>query len=160
MGEPEHSARSCGPTSQITGREFTLQTEDQPVAGAAIYVGRTTFGLRAGLDWAGFGEEEYLLRTVGPHLVIGGGCPNGTWNGVQHFLQRVLGCRFFRWDCEVIPHLANLSLPDLDLRRSPTIARREIYTPTGFHTRGRAKLGPFCRRNFMNPTRTPTTACR
>ncbi len=154
--EPEQQAAEELRTylGQITGREFTLQTEDQPVAGAAIYVGRTTFGLRAGLDWAGFGEEEYLLRTVGPHLVIGGGCPNGTWNGVQHFLQRVLGCRFFRWDCEVIPHLANLSLPDLDLRRSPTFARREIYTAyRDFTPEGRAKLGAFCRRNFMNATR-------
>ncbi|MFA6176560.1 MAG: DUF4838 domain-containing protein [Phycisphaerae bacterium] len=141
--------------SKITGGNYSLQAEDMPLGGAsAIYVGQTAFAQKAGVDLGAFGEEEYLLRTVGQNLVIGGGRPNGTWNGVQHFLQRELGCRFFTWDCEVIPHRENLPLPNLDLRRAPSIAARHIYMCyRDFTPEGKEKLSVFCRRNYMNANR-------
>ncbi len=137
---------------RITGKPYPLQTEDAVAAGApAIYVGRTKFARDAGLGFSTFAEEEYAVRTVGGSLVVGGGCPNGTWNGVQHFLQRELGCRFFRWDCEVIPRVENLVLPRLDLRRKPTFARREIYTAyRDFDAQGKDRVNLWARRNFMN----------
>lgn len=153
--EPEKAAveelRAC--LEKITGRPPTLQNEAAPLNGsAAIYVGRTAFARKAGLDGNAFGEEEYALRTVGPNLIICGGMPNGTWNGVQHFLQRVLGCRFFRWDCEVIPQVERLVLPKLDVRRTPTFSSRHLYMAwRDFTPEGRKKLASFCRRNFMNP---------
>jgi len=80
---------------KITGGVYSLLPEGKPLGGAAaIHVGRTTFAKGAGLDFSKFSEEEYALKTVGKHLVIGGGRPNGTANGVNHFLTRELVSHF------------------------------------------------------------------
>jgi hypothetical protein len=131
--EPEKKAAEELQTylTKITGGNYSLQAENKPLDGAsAIYVGQTAFARNAGVDFSKYAEEEYLLRTVAPNLIIGGGQPNGTLNGIHHFLSRTLGCRFFTWDCEVIPHDPNLSVPALDLRRTPSFTGRSIYTRT------------------------------
>ena len=141
--------------TKISGGNYSLQAEDKALEGAtAIYVGQTAFAKKAGIDLGTFAEEEYILRTVGPNLIIAGGGPNGSANGVHHFLSRNLGCRFFTWDCEVIPQRTDLQLPILDLRRMPSIADRGIYLPPwyfGFTPEASQKMWGFLKRNYMNP---------
>ena len=132
--EPEKKAADELKTylMKITGGNYSLQAEDKALPGkSAIYVGQTVFAQKAGLDLGTFAEEEYILRTVGPSLIIGGGQPRGTWNGVHHFLQRELGCHFFTWDCEVIPKRENLPLTSLDLRRKPSFTGNAAH-PTRY----------------------------
>ena len=140
--------------TKISGVDYSLQAEDKALEGAtAIYVGQTAFAKKAGIDLGTFAEEEYIIRTVGPNLIIGGGQPRGTWNGVHHFLQRELGCHFFTWDCEVIPHRENLSLPTLELRRKPSFTGRHIYLPPwdlGYTPEGTQKVWAYLSRNFSN----------
>jgi hypothetical protein len=150
--EPEKKAADELKTylTKISGGNYSLQAEDKALDGAsAIYVGQTAFAQKAGIDFGTFAEEEYILRTVGPSLIIGGGQPRGTWNGVHHFLQRELGCHFFTWDCEVIPQRENLPLPNLELRRKPSFAGRTIYLPSwDFGQSG--KVSAWQSRNFGN----------
>ena len=152
--EPEKKAADELKTylTKISGGNYSLQVEDKALEGAsAIYVGQTAFAQKAGIDLGTFAEEEYILRTIGQDLVIGGGRPNGTWNGVQYFLQRELGCRFFAWDCEVIPRRESLALPKLDLRRVTSIAGRNIYMYyCDFTPEANKKRADYCRRNMMN----------
>ena len=152
--EPEKKAADELKTylMKISGGNYSLQAEDKVLNGAsAIYVGQTAFAKKAGIDLGTFVEEEYILRTIGRDLVIGGGRPNGTWNGVQYFLQRELGCRFFSWDCEVIPRRESLALPKLDLRRVSSIAGRHIYMAyLDFTPEAKKKMADYCRRNYMN----------
>ncbi|MEI6421945.1 MAG: DUF4838 domain-containing protein [Lentisphaerota bacterium] len=140
--------------SKITGGDYLLQAEDKALNGApAIYIGQTVFARKAGLDFASFAEEEYALQTVGSNLVISGGRPKGTWNAVCHFLQRELGCRFFTWDCEVIPRQRNLQLPQLDLRRTPSFVGRSFFTyleRQGYTPEENKKVSLFFARNYMN----------
>jgi hypothetical protein len=136
--------------TKIFGVDYSLQAEDKVLDGAsAIYVGQTAFARKAGLDFTQISEEEYIIRTVVPNLIIGGGQPRGTWNGVHHFLQRELGCHFFTWDCEVIPQRENLPLPNLELRRKPSFTGRTIYLPSwDFGQSG--KVSDWQSRNFAN----------
>jgi hypothetical protein len=136
--------------TKISGGNYSLQAEDKALDGAsAIYVGQTAFAKKTGIDLGTFAEEEYILRTVGSNLIIGGGQPRGTWNGVHHFLQRELGCHFFTWDCEVIPQRENLALPSLDLRRKPSFTGRTVYLPSwDFGQSG--KVSAWQSRNFAN----------
>jgi hypothetical protein len=136
--------------TKISGGNYSLQAEDKALDGAsAIYVGQTAFAQKAGIDLGTFAEEEYILRTVGSNLIIGGGQPRGTWNGVHYFLQRELGCHFFTWDCEVIPQRENLALPSLDLRRKPSFTGRTVYLPSwDFGQSG--KVSAWQSRNFAN----------
>ena len=150
--EPEKKAADELKTylEKIFGGNYSLQAEDKALPGeSAIYVGQTAFAQKAGIDLGTFAEEEYILRTVGPNLIIGGGQPRGTWNGVHHFLQRELGCHFFTWDCEVIPKRENLPLTSLDLRRKPSFTGRTIYLPSwDFGQSG--KVSAWQSRNFAN----------
>jgi len=143
--------------AKITGGNYSLEVEDKALDGApAIYVGQTAFARKSGSDLAQFTEEEFALRTVGPDLIIGGGQPNGAVNGIHHFLSRELGCRFFAWDCEVIPNHECLPLPNLDLRRTPSFASRNIYIPPwemGYTAEGAKKVGEHMSRNFCNAYR-------
>ena len=157
--EPEKNAADELKTylTKISGESYSLQTEDKLLDGvAAIYVGQTAFARKSGLDFAKFAEEEYALRTVGANLIIVGGRPNGTWNGIHYFLQRELGCRFFTWDCEVIPHLEKPLLPKLDIRRKPSFSSRHIcmrsHPPSEFSDtpEGLKKIWGYQGRNFSN----------
>ena len=144
-----------GILSRITGREYTIVLEDKAASDTpAIYVGQTAFAGRVGLDFADFAQEEYALKTVGEHLVIGGGQPNGSWNGVCHFLTRELGCRFLAWDCEVVPHHQDLLLPALNLRREPSFAGRHINVAR-FRQEDRAKISRYMRWNYANAHTSP-----
>lgn len=144
--------------TKISGVNYSLQAEDKALDGAsAIYVGQTVFARNSGLDFGEFAEEEYILRTVGSNLIIGGGQPNGTLNGVNHLLSRELGCRFFTWDCKLIPHQENLKMPVLDIRRKPSFAGRCIYMsyypPPAYFTdtpEGLKETREYLRRNFSN----------
>ena len=140
---------------KITGEDHALVSEDKARADApAIYVGRTAFAQRAGLDFSTFAEGEYAVKSVGKNLVIGG----SAWNGVMHLLTRELGCRFLTWDCEVVPRQGDLALPPLDIRRKPTFAGRTIYIPPwgfGFTPESTKKYGLWMSHNFGNAYNNP-----
>ena len=83
----------------------------------------------------GLGEEGYIIRTIGPAMVICGGGPRGTLYGVYDFLENVLGVRFFAPDCTRVPKHESLALPQLNRRIKPVWEYREIsythaYDPT------------------------------
>ena len=154
--EPEKKAADELKTylEKITGGNYSIQTEDKTLNGTSvIYVGQTAFASKSGLDFSKFSEEEYILRTIGTNLIISGGQPNGALNGVHYFLSRELGCRFFAWDCEVIPLQKNLRLPTLDMRSKPSFASRYIYIPPwdmGYTPEGTKKVNDYLSRNFSS----------
>ncbi|MFA6176165.1 MAG: hypothetical protein WC765_06275, partial [Phycisphaerae bacterium] len=77
---------------KVTGAEFKTVKENPDVKLAkGIYVGWTGFAARQGITASGFAPEEWSVTTVDDNLVMTGGRPRGTLNGVYEFLEEVVG---------------------------------------------------------------------
>ena len=120
--------------NKVTGADFQMREEkSKESAKNAIYLGRTEFAKRNGVDFTTFGEEEWLLKSVKGNLIIGGGKARGTLYGVYDFLENAVGCHWLAFDCTVIPKISTLRIPELNRRRKPALAARDIYR--AFHMR-------------------------
>ena len=114
---------------KVTGVEFPVVTESgAPVNSPAIYLGWTDFAASQGIDSAGLGAEEWLLRRVGDDLVITGGLPRGTLYGVYAFLEREAGVYWLDRDTEVVPNRPELMLGSLNRRAEPAARIRHVHT--------------------------------
>ncbi|NQT52121.1 DUF4838 domain-containing protein, partial [bacterium] len=123
--------------SQVTGAQFrTVPAALARVAGPVIQVGGTVP--------AELGPEEWAIRTTPGRLTLTGGRPRGTLYAVYHFLEDVVGVRWWNpWE-EHVPRKPTLGIGDLNLRGKPRIRYRDIYMLYG-HDRGR-----FAARNRLN----------
>jgi hypothetical protein len=114
---------------KVTGAEFPVVTESgAPVTSPAIYLGWTDFAASHGIDSAGLGAEEWLLRRVGDDLVITGGRQRGTLYGVYDFLERETGVYWLDRDTEVVPNRPELVLGSLNRRAEPAARIRHVHT--------------------------------
>ena len=96
--------------------------------GPAIYVGQTAFARSRGISFATYGAEEWLIKSVGPDLVIGGGRPRGTLYGVFEFLEKEVGVLWMDENDTHVPRHTTLSIPGtLNRKGKPTFAIRGIY---------------------------------
>jgi hypothetical protein len=143
--------------NKVTGASFTPVAESASTAtGPAIYLGQTRFAAQHGLDFAPMGPDEFVLRTVAGHLVIGGGRPRGTLYGVYAFLEEVAGCRWLTlFGDEVVPQRPDLLVPPLDRRERPAFATRDLYCPIWCNVDMRRQ---FTLRNRLNGNSSLTTA--
>ena len=146
------------PSTQYAARELQHFLQEVTGAGIAIVSDKTALephdillGSNAHLeavtggriDPGAMGQEEYVLRTVGGHLVIAGGEPRGTLYGVYGLLEDHLGCRWFTPDAQRIPQQAHLSIGPLDEHIIPRLEYREPFVMDCFD-------GDWAARNRMN----------
>jgi Domain of unknown function (DUF4838)/Glycosyl hydrolase family 67 N-terminus len=83
--------------------------------------------LQPKLDVGKVGPDGFVLRTYRGRLVIAGGQPRGTLNGVYTLLEEKLGVRWFTPELEVVPKLARVRLPNLDETRVPALENRDVF---------------------------------
>ena len=121
---------------QVTGAPFPVLSEtDAGTTAKAILVGRSAAvdALDLGVDWDSLAADGFILRTVGPRLVIAGTRSatdrpaRGTINGVYTFLEDVIGCRWYTPSFSVIPSRPTLALADLTQRFVPAFEARSIH---------------------------------
>lgn len=93
-----------------------------------IYVGfkEAPEHLLHGLDPAGFGPEEYIIRSNGKQLLIAGGSQRGTLYGVVGYLKDHPGCRWYTQTVEKIPSLKTIVLRTAEDRQKPDFQYREV----------------------------------
>ena len=72
---------------KIYGKKLTVIPESKSSGKAVIYLGSTAFAQKNKVDITKFGEEEWLLKTVGNSLLISGGRPAGTLYGALNALR-------------------------------------------------------------------------
>ena len=115
---------------QISGAELPIVTDREPAADtkscSALAADLKTIGTV--VDFKKLGDEGYVIRTVGPHLVIAGGALRGNLYGVYGLLEDHLGCRWFAPDVSRIPHIARVSIGPLDETKIPVLEYREPFT--------------------------------
>jgi len=71
------------------------------------------------------GDEGFLLRTIGPRLVLAGGRRRGSLYAVYTFLEEHLGCRWFTPAVSRIPRQPIIALDEIDRRVVPVLEWRE-----------------------------------
>src|SRR5213082_3332948 len=83
--------------------------------------------LKLNIDFRRLGTDGFALRTDGKRLIIAGGRPRGTLNGVYALLEEKLGVRWFTPELEVVPRLDRLRLAELNERVVPALDNRDVY---------------------------------
>lgn len=131
--------------AEMSGAKLPIVSDRQGVGAKEIVVGA---GARLGqlhvnIDVKELGDEGYVIRTVGPHLVIAGGALRGTMYGVYGLLEDHLGCRWFAPGVSRIPKSARLAVASIDEKKIPLLEYREPFTYDCFD-------GDWCARNRMN----------
>jgi hypothetical protein len=114
---------------QISGAELPIVTDHGPTAAHEIVLGESSHlkALGTSIDFNKLGDEGYVIRTVGPHLVIAGGAKRGNLYGVYGLLEDHLGCRWFTPDVSRIPKQRRVALAPLDETKIPALEYREPY---------------------------------
>lgn len=117
-----------GPRPGWLSSDATVATEP------LVIVGRRNAPAQAKLtdaDFANLGDDGFLIRSLGPHIVIAGRTDRGTMYGVNWFLDRRLGIKWLSPDVTVVPQSETVTLPPQELREVPRFAFREVLSVEG-----------------------------
>ncbi len=130
---------------QMTGVELPIRDDKGPVADHEIILSASAHLRQLGvaIDFGKLGDEGYVIRTVGPHLVIAGGQLRGNLYGVYGLLEDHLGCRWFTPAVSRIPKRERLVIPVLNETKRPALEYREPFVMDCFD-------GDWCARNRVN----------
>jgi hypothetical protein len=114
--------------AEISGAQLPILSADSVKKSPLILIGQsaTTHRLKIDIPMEKMGEEGFLLKTHGRHLVIAGGRQRGTLYGAYTFLEQ-LGCRWFTREVSRIPHRATIEIPSLNEVQLPAFEYREPY---------------------------------
>ncbi len=130
---------------EISGASFPIRTDAEPMAPHEIILGDSAHlrQVDTHVDFGALGDEGYVIRTVGPHLVIAGGALRGNLYGVYGLLEDHLGCRWFTTTVSHIPDMPTIRLRPIDETTVPLLEYREPFVIDCFD-------GDWCARNRMN----------
>ncbi len=133
---------------QICGAKLPISRI--PVSGPMILVGRSKVldRLPVDIDFEALGNEGFVIKTVGPHLVLAGGRLRGSMYACYEFLDKYLGCRWFSAKGATpavsrIPRQETIKLSDVDYQKIPILEYREPFYIEAFD-------GDWAARNRMN----------
>jgi len=128
---------ACSPSEQYAAEELQeflkqiagvrLPILRTPVQGPMLLVGNSPAvgELPVDIDFEALGDEGFVIKTVGPHLVLAGGRPRGTLYACYEFLDKYLGCRWFTPEVSHIPHRDTVDLPHIDYQKIPALEYRD-----------------------------------
>lgn len=110
--------------NKVTKHKFPIVAESAFSGGNAIFVGSTQKAEKSG----SLTPDEYRIYIEKNNIVIAGSPWRGVLFGVYEFLERFAGVRFFTPECERIPNLKVLTVPDkTDIRYKSPFSYRFIY---------------------------------
>ncbi len=129
---------------EMSGVEFPVTNDAKPVGPAEIVIGDNAHSktLMPKLSFDKLGKEEFVIRSVGKHLLIAGGEPRGTLYGVYQLLGD-LGCRWFTRDVARVPKRDKLVAPSYEFTAEPALEYREPFFREAFDP-------PWAARNRVN----------
>jgi Domain of unknown function (DUF4838)/Glycosyl hydrolase family 67 N-terminus len=114
---------------RMGGAKLPIVTDTEPAQSNEILLGDNAHlrKLQPTLDLEKVGTDGFVLRTEPGHLVIAGGRPRGTLNGVYTLLEEKLGVRWFTPELEVVPKLDQVQVATLDETRVPALENRDVF---------------------------------
>jgi len=119
---------------KMSGCKLPIVTPEHANVSRRIFIGANlqTEKIVGDVDLASFGEEEFIIRTVGQDLVIAGGPLRGTMYGVFTFLENYLGCRWHTAQVSKIPKRKTIQIGDINDRQKPAFEYREPFFTEAF----------------------------
>lgn len=113
---------------EMSGAKLPVATDTQPVKGPMILVGdsKPLRKLKPAVPFSTLGNEGFVIRTSGRHLIIAGGRLRGTMYGVYTFLDK-LGCRWFTREVSRIPKRATINIAKINETVHPSFENREPF---------------------------------
>jgi hypothetical protein len=119
----------------IGGAKLPIVTDAQKPVSREILLGNNSHlaKLRTKVDFPKLGPDGFVLRTDGSCLIIAGGPPRGTLNGVFTLLEEKLGVRWFTPELETVPTLDRLKLPKLNETKIPALENRDVFWSEMMH---------------------------
>jgi hypothetical protein len=127
-----------------TGAVLPIAKSGSALSGPMVVLGcgGVARGLGVNPSAAALGEQSYLLRTVGEHLVIAGSRQAGTLYGVHRFLEEFLGVRWYAPGVTKYPFSCNVEIPAVDRLVRPAFAfRNTSYAWPGADADFRCRMG-------------------
>jgi hypothetical protein len=114
---------------KLSGAKLSIVTDAEKPASREILLGNNahTGKLRAKIDFAKLGPDGFVLCEDGNRLIISGGRPRGTLNGVCTLLEEKLGVRWFTPELETVPKLERVRLPKLNETKIPVLENRDVF---------------------------------
>jgi hypothetical protein len=111
--------------NQITGATFEIQTNTEaPRHAIIIGQGNAAESLFHDTPFSQLGNEEWVIRSKGERLLLGGGRPRGTLYAVSRFLQDDCGVRWWTPWASIIPKKPTLRVANLKVRGKPAFEYR------------------------------------
>jgi hypothetical protein len=113
---------------QLSGAKLPITSDNEPLPKSAIFIGQTrhTAALLGNNPPQNLGEEGFLLKTAGPHVIIQGSPARGAMYGCTALLEK-LGVRWYTPTVTFLPRTRHLQLDPLDQTQTPAFEYREIY---------------------------------
>ena len=109
---------------EITGSEFPVVREREAGEGKTrIYVGQSAPPRTWGTGINDVAEREWIVRTTDDGIVLAGGDPRGTLYAVYHFLEDVLGVRWWNAYETYVPSRPDLAVKATHLRGTSAFER-------------------------------------
>lgn len=90
-------------------------------------------------------DQEGIIKRIGDDLVITGKDKNGIMFGISYFLSHYLDRNVFDYDSSCITRNPKWVIPDVDVRFSPGIKHRQIYSGDPLFRGGNEMSLPFFR---------------
>jgi Domain of unknown function (DUF4838)/Glycosyl hydrolase family 67 N-terminus len=114
---------------KISGALLPIVTDAVKPTAYEIQLGNTAHlaRLRSKVDFAGLGPDGFVLGVEGKTVIIAGGRPRGTLNGVYTLLEEKLGVRWFTPEVEVVPKLDRVRLLKATETRVPALQNRDVF---------------------------------
>jgi hypothetical protein len=114
---------------RITGARLPIVKDSAPVQRREILLGANAHLSKLGsrVDLARLGTDGFILRTEQGRLLIVGGQPRGTINGVYTFLEEKIGVRWFTPELEITPKVTRLAVPSLEETHVPALENRDVF---------------------------------
>ncbi len=114
---------------KLSGAKLPIVTDAEESVSREIVLGNNArlAKLSRGVDFAALGPDGFALRVDGNRLIIAGGRPRGTLNGVYTLLEDKLGVRWFTPELEVVPKLERVRLPELKETQVPALQNRDVF---------------------------------
>ena len=133
---------------KISGADLSAISHDgRTLTGPLLIVGRENALARklgADIAWKELGNDGFVVRAFGPHLLIAGNTPGGTMYGVNWFLDHKLGIRWLAPDYTHIPTARTLNVPaTINEVQKPRFTFRQILSTEG-------QIKSFQARNLLN----------
>ena len=111
---------------EITGCKLPIATNSRDSKGNMILVGQSEKLQDLKEKLTQFGDEGFIIKTVGPHLILAGGKLRGTLYAVYTFLGEKLGCRWYTPRVTIIPKKSQIEIEPLDEEHKPSFEWRMI----------------------------------